>query len=166
MLYTKTGDNGQTSLFGGSKIAKNSDRVSAYGTVDEAIACIGVARSIVDDKKISDILYDIQEKLFVVGAELASDEIGYTLLKQKITEQEVKDIENIIDEYEEIVGVFTKFVIPGDNVKSAYLHVARTVVRRAERYIVAIEASEELYQYINRVSDCLYVVARYVEEKL
>lgn len=166
MLYTKSGDNGQTGLFGGSRIAKNSDRVEAYGTVDEAIACIGVARSVVSDEKVSAILYNIQEKLFVVGAELASDEVGLTLLKQKITESDVKEIENIIDEYEEIVGAFTKFIIPGDNVESAYLHVARTVVRRAERYIVNVKVSEELYQYINRVSDCLYVVARYVEEKL
>lgn len=166
MLYTKTGDNGQTSLFGGSRIAKNSDRVEAYGTVDEAIACIGVARSTVGDEKISEILYNIQEKLFVVGAELASDDKGLKLLKQKITERDVKEIENIIDEYEEIVGVFTKFIIPGDNAKSAYLHVARTVIRRAERYIVAVDVSEELYQYVNRVSDCLYAVARYVEEKM
>lgn len=166
MLYTKTGDNGQTDLFGGSRIAKNSDRVEAYGTIDEAIACIGVARSVVSNEKVNSILYNIQEKLFIVGAELASDEVGQTLLKQKITEIDVKDIENTIDEYEEIVGAFTKFIVPGDNVKSAYLHVARTVIRRAERYIVAVEASEELYQYVNRVSDCLYVVARYVEEKM
>lgn len=168
-VYTKTGDKGETGLFGGSRIPKDDLRVDCYGTIDEAISTIGVVYSIINDMEIKEILRDIQTKLFSIGAELASDEKGYGLLKDKVVEADVVYLENIIDKYLEEVGPQKGFIIPGKTTISAELHVARTTVRRAERKIIKLakeaSISKYLIKYINRLSDALFILARVEEER-
>lgn len=168
-VYTKKGDSGETGLYGGSRISKNNIKVDTYGNIDESAAFIGAARALVKDKEIKDVLYKIQEKFLVVGAHLASDKNGVSKLKEKIEITDIENIEKMIDEYSKNLLPLYKFIIPGDNIESAALHVARTVVRRSERKIVALKESEEvapeILKYINRVSDILFVLARIVEDQ-
>lgn len=168
-VYTKKGDSGETGLYGGSRISKNNIKVDTYGNIDESAAFIGAARALVKDKEIKDVLYKIQEKFLVVGAHLASDKNGVSKLKEKIEITDIENIEKMIDEYSKNLLPLYKFIIPGDNIESAVLHVARTVVRRSERKIVALKESEEvapeILKYINRVSDILFVLARIVEDQ-
>lgn len=167
-VYTRKGDSGETGLFGGSRVSKNSLKVDSYGNVDESAAFIGVARALIKDQKIKELLYKIQEKFLVVGAYLASDSKGVSKLKEKIEEEDITKLEECIEEYSKNLLPLYKFIIPGENVESAALHVARTVVRRSERKIVALkdieEVAPEVLKYINRVSDLLFVLARVVED--
>lgn len=169
-VYTRGGDKGDTGLFGGSRTAKNDIRVDAYGTMDEANASIGFARAISSNCEISDILLNCQKRIFVLGAELASDARGRDMLKDKISQQDVDLMEKEIDAYLAIVGKQTEFVVPGEEPVSAALHTARTVVRRAERRIIDYMQEDpgavrpELLKYVNRLSDLLFVLARYLEE--
>lgn len=166
-IYTKTGDKGQTGLYGGSRIDKDSLRVECYGTLDEAISMLGLAYTQTQTPKIKQYIHHIQERMFQAGAELASDEHGMDMLKDKINEADVKYLENIIDECTAVVGLQREFVVPGVNPSSAALHVARTVVRRAERNIVALKRTETirelLQKYVNRLSDACYAMARLEE---
>ena len=132
-VYTRKGDAGETGLFGGSRISKSSLKVDAYGSIDEAAAFIGVARAFVENKEIKDILYMIQEKFLVVAAYLASDANGINKLKEKIEISDIEILEKYIDNYSKQLLPLYKFLIPGENIQSAVLHVARTVVRRSER---------------------------------
>lgn len=167
-VYTRKGDSGETGLFGGSRISKNSLKVDTYGSVDESAAFIGAARALIKDKKINDILYAIQEKFLVIGAYLASDSKGIPKLKEKIEISDIEKLEKYIDEYSKGLLPLYKFIIPGENIESAALHVARTVVRRSERKIVALkekdEVTPEILKYVNRVSDILFVLSRVVED--
>lgn len=167
-VYTRKGDSGETGLFGGSRISKDSIKVEAYGCIDEAAAFIGEARSRITDEKVREILYKIQEKFLVIGAHLASDTNGVNKLKEKIEEKDIEELEKIIDDYSKELLPLYKFIIPGDNRESAALHVARTVVRRSERRIVTLKGREEvdskLLKYVNRVSDVLFVLSRVVED--
>lgn len=168
-VYTRKGDSGETGLYGGSRISKNSIKVDTYGNIDESAAFIGAARALVKDKKIKNILYKIQEKFLVIGAYLASDKNGITKLKEKIEISDIENLEKIMDEYSKNLLPLYKFIIPGENIESAALHVARTVVRRSERKIVALkerdEVAPEILKYVNRVSDILFVLARVVEDQ-
>jgi ATP:cob(I)alamin adenosyltransferase len=168
-VYTKTGDNGETGLFGGSRILKDDLRVDCYGTLDEAISMIGVAYSIIEDMDIKEILRCTQNKLFCIGAELASDEKGSMLLRDKIKEEDVSILEGIIDRYSEEAGPQKNFVIPGKTTASATLHVARTIIRRAERKIITLSkntgVSKPILMYMNRLSDALFVLARIQGER-
>lgn len=168
-VYTRKGDSGETGLYGGSRISKNSIKVDTYGNIDESAAFIGAARTLVKDKKIKNILYKIQEKFLVIGAYLASDKNGITKLKEKIEISDIENLEKIMDEYSKNLLPLYKFIIPGENIESAALHVARTVVRRSERKIVALkerdEVAPEILKYVNRVSDILFVLARVVEDQ-
>lgn len=167
-VYTRKGDSGETGLFGGSRIAKDSIKVEAYGSIDEAAAFIGEARAIIKDEKVKNILHKIQEKFLVIGAHLASDSNGINKLKESIEESDIVELEKIIDEYSKTLLPLYKFIIPGDNRESATLHVARTVVRRSERRIVTLKEREnidpKLLKYVNRVSDVLFVLSRVVED--
>lgn len=169
-VYTKKGDSGETGLFGGSRIFKDSIKVEAYGSIDEAAAFIGEARAKITDVKIKDILYKIQEKFLVIGAHLASDSNGVNKLKESIEEKDIEELEKIIDDYSKTLLPLYKFIIPGDSKESASLHTARTVVRRSERRIVTLKDKEEidlrLLKYVNRVSDVLFVLARVVEDSV
>ncbi len=166
-IYTKTGDKGTTGLYGGSRVDKDSFKVDVYGTIDEAISSLGLARALTDSPEIRTYIKHIQERMFMCGAEFASDEKGMQMLKDKITDEDVKYLEDIIDKSTEVNGRMTQFVVPGENPSSAALHVARTVVRRAERRIVSLakegQVREELCRYINRLSDACFAMARLEE---
>ena len=169
-VYTRKGDAGETGLFGGSRISKSSLKVDAYGSIDEAAAFIGVARAFVENKEIKDILYMIQEKFLVVAAYLASDANGINKLKEKIEISDIEILEKYIDNYSKQLLPLYKFLIPGEDIQSAVLHVARTVVRRSERRIIALNEQEnlqpEILKYVNRVSDILFVLSRVVEDEV
>ena len=166
-LYTKTGDKGETSLYGGQRISKNSIKVICYGTMDEANSMLGLAYSKTENENIRKHINNIQKRIFSVGAELASDEKGLEMLEGKINDDDIKYLETIVDECTEIVGKQTHFVVPGVNEVSATLHVARTIIRRAERNIVSLSEVEsvrkEVPKYVNRLSDTIYALARLEE---
>ncbi|QHI71243.1 cob(I)yrinic acid a,c-diamide adenosyltransferase [Aminipila terrae] len=172
-LYTKTGDKGQTGLVGGSRVPKDSPRVECYGTLDEANSMLGLAYSLTEHPYIKECICGIQKKLFVLGAELASDEKGISLLRNNISEMDVTALEDIVDKCTETTGKQTEFVIPGVNSASAAMHAARTIIRRAERAVISARRHENireiLIQYINRLSDAVYALARleetYVKQK-
>ncbi|HEY1694506.1 MAG TPA: cob(I)yrinic acid a,c-diamide adenosyltransferase [Polyangiaceae bacterium] len=163
-LYTKTGDDGTTGLFGGGRVRKASARVEAYGTVDEANAVIGAARATPLDPVIDDVLAHVQEDLFTLGAELAcvpgkEGKLGMTPLG----EADVARLEKAIDEADAACAPLKSFVLPGGSAQAAALHVARTVARRAERAVLAMDdapARAELVVYLNRLSDLLFALAR------
>ena len=160
-VYTKRGDKGETDLLGGSAARKDSLKVESYGCVDEASSFIGLARYYCKNKVIKERLKEIQNKLLVLGGFLASDERGKEMMKDQIKEEDIKLLEDYIDEYNQ--------KLPGDEEVAAHFHVARTVVRRAERRIVSLTAQEPdlnplIQKYVNRLSDLMFVLARYSEE--
>ncbi|MBC3797183.1 cob(I)yrinic acid a,c-diamide adenosyltransferase [Acetobacterium tundrae] len=164
-VYTRSGDKGETGLFGSSRTPKDDIRVDAYGTMDEANSAIGLAYSLSEDQEIREILHYLQKRIFVLGAELASDEKGKLMLTDRITQDDVDYMEDVLDHYLAIIGPQKKFIIPGANPSSAALHVARTVVRRGERLIVTYNRESEgsrpeLVKFVNRLSDTLFVLAR------
>lgn len=166
-IYTKTGDKGTTSLFDGKRATKDDIRVESYGTVDELGTFMGLAKNFVEDQEMYDIIQDIQNKLFTVATNLATEDSSK--VKHHISESDILDLEKIIDKYMGALNNPTGFIVPGTNKKSAYLHVARTVCRRAERRIISLSGVAEIeplvIKYVNRLSDVLYAMARYSEEK-
>ena len=166
-IYTKTGDKGQTSLYDGSRIDKDSIRVDSYGTIDELNSYIGLCMHYVSED-IKKELFDIQRDLFYIGAELATKNTDK--LKKVVIEEDIINLEYIIDKYMEKSKGLDSFIIPGTSLASAHLHIARTICRRAERIIISLNKVENinplLIKYINRLSDTLYAIARYSEEKL
>lgn len=163
-LYTKTGDKGQTSLVGGSRVSKSSPRVECYGTIDEANSMLGLAYAQTDQTYIRTTVHAIQGRLFSLGAELASDAEGLSKLQGTISDEDVAFLEGVVDTCTETTGKQTHFVIPGVDPASAALHVARTIVRRAERRMVELPVREVLLRYINRLSDAVYAMARLQED--
>ena len=167
-IYTRGGDRGQTGLFGGSRVPKQAPMVEAYGTVDEANSTIGQAKLWVSPDY-HDILHQIQNRLFTLAAELASDELGKARLGGLVDQADVDGLEDLIDSCLELTGPATHFVIPGRDQASACLHQARTVVRRAERQVLRLAETEavrpEVIRYLNRLSDALYAIARVEEDK-
>lgn len=167
-LYTKAGDKGTTGLVGGSRVSKSSLRVTCYGTIDEANSMLGLAYAQVDCDYIRATVHTIQERLFALGAEFASDEKGAKRLTDTISPADIAFLEGVADHCTSIVGKQSAFVVPGVDPASASLHVARTIVRRAERYAVELNQTDsirpELLQYINRLSDALFALARLRED--
>jgi len=164
-IYTKAGDDGTTGLVGGNRVKKYDTRLEAYGTVDELNASIGVLRSYDLPADISELLIQIQNKLFNIGSRLASDEKGEAFTADlKITNKNILILENAIDEFEEHMPELKGFVLPGGELSVAQCHVTRTICRRAERRIVEFAESyhvqAETIKYINRLSDFLFVLAR------
>jgi cob(I)alamin adenosyltransferase len=162
-IYTKTGDAGETGLWGGLRIAKDAARVQAYGTVDECNATIGVARASGVEPGLDAILARIQNQLFVVGADLATPGEAATI--PRIGAQEITFLEQSIDALEEKLEPLKQFILPGGTPAAAQLHLARTVCRRAERWVVSLARQEQALSdqvgvYLNRLSDCLFVLAR------
>jgi cob(I)alamin adenosyltransferase len=163
-IYTKTGDDGTTGLFGGGRLPKASARVEAYGTVDELNAAIGMARASTLGAEIDLVLGHVQEDLFVLGAELAcvpgrEAKLGMALLSAADAER----LEHAIDASEAHLAPLKNFVLPGGSAQAAHLHLARTVCRRAERAVLGIaepSARREIVIYLNRLSDLLFVLAR------
>ena len=167
-VYTKRGDKGETDLLGGSAARKDSLKVESYGCIDETSSFIGLARYYTKNKVIKERLKEIQNKLLVLGGFLASDDKGKEMMKDQIKEEDIKLLEEYIDEYNQELPPLTHFILPGDDEVAAHFHVARTVVRRAERRIVSLAAQEDLnpliQKYVNRLSDLMFVLARYSEE--
>ena len=168
-VYTKRGDKGETDLLGGSAARKDSLKVESYGCIDEASSFIGLARFHTKNKVMKDRLKGIQNKMLVLGGFLASDEKGKEMMKDQIKEEDIKLLEEYIDEYNQKLPPLSHFILPGDDGVAAYFHVARTVVRRAERRIVSLTAQEPslsplIQKYVNRLSDLMFVLARYSEE--
>ncbi|NLH69287.1 MAG: cob(I)yrinic acid a,c-diamide adenosyltransferase, partial [Brooklawnia sp.] len=166
-VYTRTGDRGETGLFGGTRVAKQDPRVEAYGTVDEANASLGLAKAGLEPGVWRERVHQIQHRLFVLGAELASDEKGAAILDNKVSADDIDDLERLIDDCLAITGPQRAFVIPGRDPRSAAFHLARTTVRRAERRTLTLAESEavrpELIKYLNRLSDATYALARLTE---
>ena len=173
-IYTKTGDKGETGLYGGTRISKASTRVEAYGTIDELNAFIGVAKSQIENDDVLVQLKKIQFDLFTVGSESATplDKLmlanGKPRLPLLISNVEIEELEHWMDEMENHVEPLQYFILPGGGKAATSLHVARTVCRRAERSLVVLsqaeEVREELIKYLNRLSDYLFVLARYVSK--
>ena len=167
-IYTRTGDKGDTALGNGARVAKHSARVSAYGTVDETNACIGLARLHTESgSDMDNALMRIQNDLFDIGADLATPDDGEPLEYEplRVTSAQVERIESEIDELNAKLEPLRSFVLPGGNPLAANLHLARTVARRAERLIVELTETEENVSdvcglYMNRISDYLFVAAR------
>ncbi len=162
-IYTKTGDKGETGLFGGDRIAKNSARISAYGTVDECNALLGIVRTFDIDDELDDILIKIQNQLFVLGSDLATPGDREPSIP-RIGSDDVKQLEEWIDHLEASLPKLKQFILPGGSQSSSFLHLARTVCRRAERWAVALLRDEPINIqaaiYLNRLSDFLFVAAR------
>ena len=163
-IYTRTGDAGQTSLFGGARVSKDDRRIEAYGTIDELSSCIGVARAAWPDAPIDAELARVQNDLFDIGAQLAapgSDRF------HGADPARIEQLERAIDTMERDLTPLTNFILPGGSVAAAQLHVARTVCRRAERRVIALkdESATGAVVYLNRLSDFLFVAARFANAK-
>lgn len=163
-IYTKKGDTGETSLLGGGRVSKSSARIEAYGTVDELNSIIGMAASYSLSQKGTVLIEDIQQYLFILGADLATPLSSRTPI-ERIGQGEIEALESAIDEMEEDLAPLKNFILPGGSEAGATLHFARTVCRRAERATVACaqkeEISESAIKFLNRLSDFLFVLARY-----
>ena len=163
-IYTRTGDAGETSLFDGSRVSKADSRVDAYGDVDELNAWLGLVRANRLDADLDQPLVQIQQDLFALGAQLAdpTDTLKPGQTKAIVSEPDIARLEDTIDRFEASLPSLRKFILAGGSTAGATLHVARTVCRRAERRIVALDPPVDpvLVRYINRLSDLLFVLAR------
>jgi cob(I)alamin adenosyltransferase len=173
-VYTKFGDKGETSLLYGGRVSKNNPHTEAYGITDEAVSAMGLARSLSHDQKVKDILRDLQRDLFTIAAELATEPDKYELFHQHfkpVTEEMVNDLETIIDSLEEEFTMPQVFVLPGGTPASSAIDMARTIIRTAERRVVALAEAGGLtngliLNYMNRLGDLLFVLARYHDRDL
>jgi cob(I)alamin adenosyltransferase len=166
-IYTKTGDAGDTGLFGGGRVPKDDPRVEAYGDVDELNAVLGLARSAELMPRIDEVLVPIQRDLFSIGALLATpdrDKMEQHLTKARISDERIAELEREIDACDKELEPLKAFILPGGTQKAAALHVARTVCRRAERRVIHLQREVEIPQivvvYLNRLSDLLFTLAR------
>lgn len=163
-IYTKQGDGGKTSLLGGEKVWKDNQRIKAYGTVDELNAILGIVIAESKSEELKGDLRSIQAELFTIGADLATPN-NKSVKIVRADEKFSRRIETLIDRYDEKLPELKNFILPGGSKASAYLHLARTVCRRAEREVVSlikeVEINPEIQVYLNRLSDLLFVLARY-----
>ncbi len=166
-IYTKTGDKGKTSLIGGTKVFKSDLRIEAYGTVDELNSFIGWCLDHLKPNSINNVLAEIQDRLFTIGSALACDPDKETKLKiPDLHESDVELLEKEIDKMNEVLPVMKSFILPGGHIAVSSLHIARTVCRRAERCCVKMqkkemEVEDMIIKYLNRLSDYLFVLARF-----
>ena len=166
-IYTKTGDKGETGLFGGERVSKDSLRISAYGTVDELNSFIGLAITEIKNESVKKNLLKIQNQLFVVGSDLATpeDETTKKLNIQRTPASYYVQIEKLIDEYDAQLEELRNFILPGGSKGAVLLHVCRTICRRVEREVVALKnsvtISENIVIFLNRLSDLLFVLSRF-----
>lgn len=162
-IYTKTGDKGDTTLFGGKRLRKDHSRVAAYGAIDELVSILGVVCSFTPSRKTKTWLDAVQNDLFIVQAELAG-------APKKLTNERTKRVEKRIDEFEKKLTPLHHFILPGGTHAGALLHYARTVCRRAEREVVGLSQKEtvdaEIIRYLNRLSDFLFMAARWENRRL
>lgn len=162
-IYTKTGDKGNTSLIGGTRVSKSDLRIDSYGTIDELNSWIGLIIEFIPNKRKNELIL-IQNLLFSVGAQLASKNNDTIKSFKKIDKNNITSLEKLIDDYESFLPKMTHFILPGGSIPSANTHVARCVCRRAERIIVQLNKEDyvdkEILIYLNRLSDYLFCLAR------
>ena len=176
-VYTRTGDKGETALVGGKRVPKDAPRIEAYGTIDELNSIVGLARVFNEEQLnagdahrfLDLVLRQIQDELFDLGSELATpDDFSYDGM-YRVSEREVKKLEELIDECQKELGPLKSFVLPGGGKIGAYLHQSRTVCRRAEREILRLSRAEPLSEwplkYINRLSDLFFVLSRWISKQ-
>ena len=169
-IYTKTGDNGTTSLIGGSRVPKYHIRIEAYGTVDELNSYMGLIRDMPDiDSKSIQTIIQIQQKLMNISAILASEQHN-SMSIPKINQSDIEFVEKEIDNISENLPVMKAFVLPGGNCTASHVHVARCICRRAERTVLMLyskyDSNELLIKYLNRLSDYLFILARKISNSL
>ena len=169
-IYTKTGDKGQTSLLGGTRVPKNHIRIEAYGTVDELNSWIGLLRDSVMDEHTKEILIEVQDRLFTMGSSLASDPVKSKVKIPHLSEDDITVFEKEIDTMDAQLPQMKNFVLPGGHQTVSYCHVTRCVCRRAERRVIHLAENEPVdelvIKYLNRLSDYLFMLARKLTQDL
>ena len=171
-IYTKTGDKGDTGLFGGGRVSKDDPRVEAYGDVDELNAALGMVRAVEIMPRIDEVIVPIQRDLFSIGALLATPDLEKMhdhLAKAQIDDARIKSLEKSIDDADRELDPLKAFIVPGGTPKAAALHLARTICRRAERRVISLQHKTEIPQivivYLNRLSDLLFTLARLANKR-
>ena len=177
-VYTRTGDRGETALVGGTRVPKDAARIEDYGTIDELNAAVGLARAFNEERLgegeghrwLDEVLRRLQNRLFDLGSELATPENAVYEGMFRVGEAEVRELERLIDECQKELAPLKSFVLPGGGRIGAFLHQARTVCRRAEREILRLSRVEPIgewpLKYVNRLSDLLFVLSRWVAKRL
>lgn len=171
-IYTKTGDNGTTSLIGGTKVPKSHLRIEAYGTVDELNSYIGLCRDLLTDENSRAVLLEVQDRLFTIGSSLACDPIKEPKMRiPDLKETDIELLEKEMDTMNEVTTAMKSFILPGGHMVVSHLHIARCVCRRAERCCVrleleSLEVDPIILKYLNRLSDYLFVLSRYTSHSL
>ncbi len=169
-VYTKKGDKGMTSLIGGTRVPKHHLRIESYGTVDELNSYIGVIRDHEIGKEETAILIEVQDRLFTIGSLLAADPGNSNMKLPELSQSDIEFLEQKIDQMDEELPPMRNFVLPGGNQAISFCHVARCVCRRAERITVHLSeespVDETIMQYLNRLSDYLFVLSRYLTKKM
>ena len=165
-IYTKTGDKGETSLIGGTRVPKHHIRIETYGTVDELNSVIGMIRDVIVDENEKNILKEVQDRLFTIGSNLAADPVKSKMKLPDLHDSDVELLEKEIDRMNELLPELRSFILPGGHSDASWCHIARCVCRRAERLVSHLsqedEVSEKILIYLNRLSDYLFVLARKV----
>ena len=166
-IYTKTGDEGKTSLFDSTRVLKSDERIRSYGAVDELNSSIGIALSLELDQEIKDILIRIQNDLFIVGSDLANPNMSDK--KIPTTSEMITFLEQKIDVLEPSLESLTSFILPGGTLLASIIHLSRTISRRAETHVVKLSKNEEINKnamiYLNRLSDLMFVLARSINNR-
>jgi cob(I)alamin adenosyltransferase len=169
-IYTKTGDAGTTSLFGGKRVLKSDLRIDTYGTIDELNSYIGLVRDQPINQNRMEVLIEVQDRLFTIGSILATEPGNVKVKIPKIVEEDILLLENEIDKMDAILPPMRFFVLPGGHESVSFCHLARTVCRRAERLAIALNAQEAteplVIKYLNRLSDYLFVLCRMMAHEL
>lgn len=170
IIYTKTGDKGQTSLIGGTRVPKHHIRIESYGTVDELNSWIGLINDQAIDQESKTILGEIQDRLFTIGSSLASDPEKSKMKIPDLHQSDIELLEKQIDKMNEVLPEMRHFILPGGHTTISYCHLARCVCRRAERNVIHLHETEYVNEmvivYLNRLSDYLFVLARYIAHQL
>ncbi|MEM7107583.1 MAG: cob(I)yrinic acid a,c-diamide adenosyltransferase [Bacteroidota bacterium] len=169
-VYTKTGDKGTTALFGGSRVSKSHVRIEAYGTVDELNSYVGLLRDQPVNSNKSDVLIEIQDRLFTMGSILATEPGNNKVKVPELSPSDVQNLEFAMDAMDDELPEIRSFVLPGGHPSVSFCHIARCVCRRAERLVVALSEHNQVHelviQYLNRLSDYLFVLSRVMAQEL
>lgn len=168
-IYTKTGDKGETSLFGGKRLPKNHIRIEAYGTVDELNSYIGLLGDVIEKAEVKVVLKEIQDRLFTIGANLASDP-DKEMQVPDVVDTDIELLEKSMDEMEQELPALKHFILPGGHTSVSFCHIARCVCRRAERITIALQQESPveaiIVRYLNRLSDYLFMLARFQAKEI
>jgi cob(I)alamin adenosyltransferase len=169
-VTTGTGDTGYTGLLGAERVAKYDPRPDTFGTVDEVTSALGMARAMTRDPQVKKIIYDVQNELYYLMAELATTPENYEKMGFRMTAEHVHRLEQVEESLKQEVEIPNKFIVPGDSPDGAALDLARTIIRRAERMAVkllhdGVIENGEVVRYLNRLSDLVFILARYIEVK-